>query len=467
MPAAALALPSALPLTLSSTPDPRLHRPADVAAFFYDPEQLSGEPAAAALSVAFDKAAAAAAPVSRLLFLRVDIKMFRSVAERYGVKQVNAPALRIIGNPGHYKTMIRPKYDYDKASGQSVSAFIEAFLAGEGKPLLPSLPVPEDGEGGEHGLPEVVRDTFQSKVLDGAGPVVVAVHKPGCDACSSLDPVLVRLAAELASASIVLPMYGFDGVGNNVFDLSGIMLAAEKFPTLAVFDKSGKHPSDPIASVSAAHMSVKEVAAWLGKALPGVRGLSQLASSLPEKMEVDYKSQPVPKAAAVAGAVEVVVGKNFESAVASGENDVLVELYAPWCGHCKSLAPIYDGVAHALAPLHPSITVAKMDMTANEVPSAAMLAKVPGYPTVRLYKKQVVRNPLLRTLAHSSLAPGAEHLLHNCLLSIDWSASDSGAAERFPFGRSGAGRARPSQRRRRRRWTMAATGSPCSPSSTS
>jgi len=40
-----------------------------------------------------------------------------------------------------------------------------------------------------------------------------------------------------------------------------------------------------------------------------------------------------------------LVGKTFDNIVFDESHDVLVEFYAPWCGHCKSLAPKYEELA--------------------------------------------------------------------------------------------------------------------------
>jgi len=59
----------------------------------------------------------------------------------------------------------------------------------------------------------------------------------------------------------------------------------------------------------------------------------------------------------------------------------MIEYYAPWCGHCKALAPIYEKMALALKG---KVNVAKVDCPANE--DICKSQKVRGYPTIKLHQ---------------------------------------------------------------------------------
>lgn len=87
-------------------------------------------------------------------------------------------------------------------------------------------------------------------------------------------------------------------------------------------------------------------------------------------LKPSIKSEPVPETQE--GPVHVVVANNYDEIVMDNEKDVLVEFYAPWCGHCKNLAPKYEELGAFYfnhKEFSTKVVVAKVDATVCSISS--------------------------------------------------------------------------------------------------
>ncbi|KAF7149076.1 hypothetical protein RHSIM_Rhsim03G0120800 [Rhododendron simsii] len=99
---------------------------------------------------------------------------------------------------------------------------------------------------------------------------------------------------------------------------------------------------------------------------------------LEDKLKPFYKSDPIPETND--GDVKIVVGNNFDEIVLDESKDVLLEIYAPLCGHCQALEPVYNKLGKHLRGID-SLVIAKMDGVTNEHPRATP----DGFPTLLFF----------------------------------------------------------------------------------
>lgn len=138
------------------------------------------------------------------------------------------------------------------------------------------------------------------------------------------------------------------------------------WPAFAIQDTQ-KNQKFPYSSQgSASDLSAKKIGKFVEDFVAG-------------KVEPSVKSEPIPDKQD--GPVTIVVAKNYQDVVIDNDKDVLLEFYAPWCGHCKALSPKYDELAGLFKPYSDKVTIAKVDATANDVPD-----EIQGFPTIKLYK---------------------------------------------------------------------------------
>ena len=75
--------------------------------------------------------------------------------------------------------------------------------------------------------------------------------------------------------------------------------------------------------------------------------------------------------------------QNLEETV-NGNDIVIIDFWAPWCGPCKSFGPIYEEVSEK----HPDIVFAKINT--EEEQAIAAHFQIRSIPTLMIFREQII-----------------------------------------------------------------------------
>jgi thioredoxin 1 len=101
-----------------------------------------------------------------------------------------------------------------------------------------------------------------------------------------------------------------------------------------------------------------------------------------------------------------VTDANFEQEVLKSEQPVLVDFWAVWCGPCKAIAPIVEGVAQAYAG---KLKVAKVNVDQNGATPSRF--GIRGIPTLLFFKDGKVADQVVGYVPQNVIEDKVQRLL--------------------------------------------------------
>lgn len=202
----------------------------------------------------------------------------------------------------------------------------------------------------------------------GQKKLTIFLFRSSSDEDSSFTQAFSQASKTLKGQLLFVTSGVTEGIQGRLAEFMGI----DEFqvPTLRIMDPEMKKYSYP---GSIHQMTVESLSAFIEDFQQG-------------KLQPHLKSQEIPDEDA-SKSVRTLVGKNFKEIVLDSGKEVFVKFYAPWCGHCKTMAPIWEELAQELKSVE-GLVIADFDATANE----AQGVEIQGFPTLKFYKNGVAQD---------------------------------------------------------------------------
>lgn len=209
------------------------------------------------------------------------------------------------------------------------------------------------------GVVDLTPSNFDSKVKNSDGVWIVEFYAPWCGHCRNLAPEYQKAAKALKGA-VNVGAVDCDQESNK--PLCG-QYGVQGFPTLKVFGANKNKPVDYQGARSAEGIIASTLRAVKDMVDERIGGRSSGGGSGGSKDDV----------------VELT-DSNFEKLVMRSDDMWLVEFFAPWCGHCKNLAPHWK---RAAGELKGKVKLGAVDATVHQ--TLAQKYGIQGYPTIKYF----------------------------------------------------------------------------------
>ncbi|KAG8364554.1 hypothetical protein BUALT_Bualt18G0009200 [Buddleja alternifolia] len=201
-------------------------------------------------------------------------------------------------------------------------------------------------------------NNFKSKVLNSNGVVLVEFFAPWCGHCQALTPTWEKAANVLKGVATVAAL---DADAHQSLAQEYVIRG---FPTIKVF-APGKPPVDYQGA-----RDVKPIAEF---------ALQQVKALLKERLDGKSAGGSNQKKSEPSASVELN-SRNFDELVLKSKDLWIVEFFAPWCGHCKKLAPEWKKAANSLKG---QVKLGHVDCDADK--SLMSRFNVQGFPTILVF----------------------------------------------------------------------------------